>query len=162
MLGACKFLMRRSALAGLVLPRLAAVSRKLGHSPSGATKTELDEVVRNGPQWRQSRDAISAISAKVAKEEIRFGIVLFPSMMDFRTHPASALFTTLESEFAQLQIPTCNILPAFEGEDAGRLRASLTDAHPNEQGYIIAAHAVVEFVSALLPASDRVGAINDR
>jgi len=80
-----------------------------------------------------------------AQAGMRFCVVLPPDLVKTAPHPASATFSEMKFQLESYGIPTANLRFVFSGKGA-ELPSSLLDAHPNEEGYQLAAREVFTFL----------------
>lgn len=143
-------LLRRSYLARLVIPYSAALLRGAFGWSGGLTHREQREIEEEGKAWLELRTKLLELKQELDRRGIGLAFVLFPSMLPFEKHPARPEFAMLSAWLAAHDIPALDLLPAFRGQRAGRLTASLLDKHPNEEGYAIAGAAVAGFLAGIL------------
>ena len=81
------FLIKHSFCARLVIPKFSAMFRSMGWSP-GLTNAEDKEIRSNGRFWQKAQEDIVSFKRECHDIGIQLVIVLFPSMMNYRNHPA--------------------------------------------------------------------------
>lgn len=143
----------QSYFARLIVTYGASMARSLfGKQPPGTTVGEMNEIVDNGPHWRNFKTTMFQLNDELQNRCTRLIAVLFPSMIDFETTPAIELHKHLGSWLVENGIPTLDLLKTYQASNrnASELWATFLDHHPNEEGYTIAGEAVAEFVVSVM------------
>jgi lysophospholipase L1-like esterase len=135
----------------IVIYGMPAVRTLLGIQPPGEAMGETTEIERNGPQWQNFETVILRLKDELHGQCTELAVVLFPPMIDFETTPAIRLHSLIRSWLIENRIAVLDLLPTFQNSKrkATALRATLLDAHPNEEGYGLAGQAVAQFVDSV-------------
>lgn len=110
-------------------------------------------------EWRRAQANLDRIfSAARARSASRgrpvaVGLVVFPILVDLGDdYPFAPICVELGRVGDDLDVPTLDLLPAFQGRNGPDLWVSPYDQHPNETAHGIAAAAIEPFVHSLLGA----------
>ncbi len=97
------------------------------------------------PEWQRFREYLTFIIETMKQRNIPLVIVIFPSMAQLdKEHPYLDLYTKVSEIGNAHEIHVLNLFPYFQGKDAGELRVSLLNGHPNAKAYEIAAQAIYQ------------------
>ncbi len=111
----------------------------------------LAALYEDGPVWDAQQDRLRVLRAAVQARGGRLAAVTFPMLHELGEHyPLRAAHERLSAFWAAEGVPHLDLLPAFEGRDAGDLVVGAFDAHPNESAHAIAAGALLPFVDEVL------------
>lgn len=109
-------------------------------------------------EWRRARENLVALRDAVEAAGARFGLAIFPVLVELRpgAYPFAAVTHRIEEFAREAGISCHDMLPAFLGERAPELWVSALDQHPNARGHALAAASLEPFVRELL-APERPG-----
>jgi hypothetical protein len=115
----------------------------------------------NHAGWREIQASLQEADKIAQAHGIRFAVALFPVLIHLDTrYPLDAVHEIVAQFCAEANIPFCDLLPAFRGQDAPALWVHPTDQHPNEIATKIAGTALATFLrqSDLAETNPSVGA----
>lgn len=145
-----QFLIKNSYLMRFVIPYVSVLwPNYIGRAP-GITDYEYEEISQEGQAWRSARRQILEIRNYLCSQDVKLVFVMFPSMNDFKNHPAKELHRLFGVWLQDNEIEHIDLLPYYDGKTARRLWATLLDKHPNVDGYQIAGEAVAEWLRFIL------------
>lgn len=111
----------------------------------------IDDTIRlyEGPEspWNSVSKTIESMKLLSDGKNIRFTVVMIPSMMDFERYPFEKINTLLESFCKKKGIDFLDVLPYFRGQNPSSLHVSMIDSHPNEFAYRIIAGAIADHMA---------------
>ena len=97
-----------------------------------------------GPEspWIAVSKAIESMKLLSDERNIRFTVLMIPSMMDFERYPFEKINRLVESFCKEKGIDFLDVLPYFRGQNPSSFHVSMIDSHPNEFAYRIIAEAI--------------------
>lgn len=97
--------------------------------------------------WIAASKAIESMKLLSDEKNIRFTVVMIPSMMDFERYPFEKINRLLESFCKEKGIDFLDVLPHFRGHNPSSFHVSMIDSHPNEFAYRIIARAIADHMA---------------
>ena len=140
--------LERSLTIQVVRNRLGRVIKlfKPDYRFSSYVDDALNQYEGSNSSWSAVSKMIEAMNNMAQKNDIKFTVVMIPSIMDFNNYPFQRINQKMELLCKEKGIDFLDLLPYFKNLDPQKLVVSIIDAHPNSLAHKIIAGALAERV----------------
>ncbi len=96
--------------------------------------------------WAKFKADVRACRSAVEEGGAEYALVLFPWLVRLDNYMLADVHATMRDFAGELGVPYLDLFEVFAGRDAGQLRVSLANEHPNPRGHRLAAERIARFL----------------
>jgi hypothetical protein len=145
---------QRSKFIEFVVPRIGVLLRELGLLNSvefSWVQKTLEGFQDNNPGWIESKRALRELNDICSRHDIPFVVAIYPMLVDGADRvKEKEVHKVIVRYLDELNIPSLDLLPVFEGKTARKYWINYMDGHPNKEAHELVTKVLTPFIEAVI------------